>query len=335
MWNNFIIHADETGIRIDRWVRRKFSKWPHSLMQKSFREGHIRLQGRKILPSSRLISGQEIQIKAHLMKICFDARNDYDDSRMTRHMQWMMSTSERVKNWIIYEDDEILVINKPHRLASQGGSKQRAHLLLWLHAWKLAMLDAQVKEVKTPKMHLVHRLDFATAGVMVVAKTAFSATFLSQSFAQRQVRKTYVAVVLGVMPEKFGVINQPLYRCNDQREKVVIHRNGKKAQTAYRVLRVNSSRNISLVEFSPYTGRMHQIRAHAAWIGCPIVGDDIYASGTAFDETQSVLLRHKTLHLLARRLHFQHPRTHELMTFKAKISNDMRDVFKDFFRINE
>lgn len=181
-----------------------------------------------------------------------------------------------IRSQLMHEDDQVLAFNKPPGLAVQtaGGRGQSVDFLLWAFA---------KSNGKRPR--LVHRIDSGTSGVLIVARTQPAAAHLSEQFAKRTAKKTYLALVSGSAPDADeGVVETPLRKVPSDRggrEKMVAAEEGQKgaqaARTAWRVL--SRSGAFALMEARPETGRMHQIRAHMAALGCPILGDRIYGSG--------------------------------------------------------
>jgi 23S rRNA pseudouridine1911/1915/1917 synthase len=174
---------------------------------------------------------------------------------------------------IIYEDDDCVVINKPVGLLthSKGAFNPEATVSTWLRA--------RMKAPKGERAGIVHRLDRATSGVMICAKTPGALGWLQKQFSQRKVKKSYVAVVEGVLKEPQAVIDMPIERNPKKPQTFRVGSNGKAAVTAYKVLKTDGK--LSLLELKPDTGRTHQLRVHLEHLGHPIVGDTFYAGKPA------------------------------------------------------
>jgi 23S rRNA pseudouridine955/2504/2580 synthase len=216
-----------------------------------------------------------------------------------------------VRNLLIHEDAEILIFNKPSGLAVQGGSGVKVDMdrLMWAFA---------NRKGRRPK--LVHRLDRDTSGVLVVAKTSPAAAHLSAQFADRSTAKIYLALVSGIVDGDEGVIDAPLLRFTAQgidlvRAAAMTETGAQAASTAWRA--VGRSEKATLIEATPHTGRMHQIRAHLEQMGHPIAGDVKY--GGLFS-LGSVTFPRLMLH--ASKLTFTHPSTFERLTFEAPLPDD-------------
>ena len=207
---------------------------------------------------------------------------------------------------IIYEDDFLLVVDKPSGMLTVPGKDEEAISLLEIVKNMLPKGESALE---------VHRLDQATSGLVVIAKTKEIQSALRQQFEQRTVSKTYLALLDGSPTEQGGIIDLPLRPNPDDRPRQIVdHKNGKQAITRYRVLENHGDR--ALVEFTPLTGRTHQLRVHASHpqgLNCPIVGDMLY--GTAATR----------LYLQAQSLSFVHPKTGEMMHFSSP--NDMKSAW--------
>jgi len=228
-----------------------------------------------------------------------------------------MSADDRAfaHSLVLHEDDQVIVFDKPSGLAVQGGggvSRSLDDLLV-------AFAKSNGK-----KPRLVHRLDRGTSGVIVVARTKPAAAFLSEEFATRRARKTYIAIVEGELPDgDEGVFDQPLVKVEEGgRLRMLIAKEGRKGQqsarTAWRMISRNAGR--AVLELSPETGRMHQIRAHLMGARCPIVGDHLYGTG---DRSADRLMLH------AQSLEITHPDGGR-RTFSASLPADFEAVASKF-----
>jgi 23S rRNA pseudouridine955/2504/2580 synthase len=275
-----LVTAEEDGIRLDRWFSRHFPQLGHAYLQKALRNKLIRVDGKRAEANQRLVVGQSIKHPEF---------TDDDSQSAAPKPSFSEAEQKKIRQMVLYEDSEILVLNKPAGLATQGGTGITYHLDGLLPA-------LQGTAANPPK--LVHRLDKDTSGVIVLAKTARVADKLMKLFATRQPDKTYWALVAGVPMPHQGIINAPLAKqLRGGQEKVVVDaEEGKKSITEYR-LREHLGRQFSWLELKPLTGRTHQLRAHLEYIGHPIYGDGKYGSRDAFAE--GLNLPH-LLHLHAR-----------------------------------
>ncbi len=174
---------------------------------------------------------------------------------------------------IIYEDDDCVVINKPVGLLthSKGAFNPEATVSTWLRS--------RMKSPKGERAGIVHRLDRATSGVMICAKTPEALSFLQKQFSQRKVKKSYCAVVQGVMKQPEAIIDMPIERNPKKPQTFRVGSNGKSALTHYKV--ISASHSLTLLELKPTTGRTHQLRVHLENLGHPIVGDTFYGGQAA------------------------------------------------------
>jgi 23S rRNA pseudouridine1911/1915/1917 synthase len=176
---------------------------------------------------------------------------------------------------ILYEDDDCVVINKPVGVLahSKGAFNPEATVASWLRS--------QVKGINGNRAGIVHRLDRATSGVMICAKTPEALSWLQKQFAQRKTKKTYYAIIRGVLSPEEAIIDMPIERNPKAPATFRVGPNGKTAKTVYRTVTVSSDGKHSLVELKPETGRTHQLRVHLAHLGHPIVGDELYGGEKA------------------------------------------------------
>lgn len=200
---------------------------------------------------------------------------------------------------VLFADDEIVVVNKAADLLSVPGRGEDKQDCLWRRA-----------QLAFPTARIVHRLDYATSGVMVLALNAASHRHLSIQFQDRKTAKTYQAIVAGLLHQENGTIDQPM-RCDwDNRPlQIIDHEQGKSAQTQWRVL--ETLNDASRVELTPITGRSHQLRVHMQFIGHPILGDRFYAAPEQIARSERLLLHAQTLS-------FRHPVTDEALSFSSQ-----------------
>jgi 23S rRNA pseudouridine1911/1915/1917 synthase len=211
---------------------------------------------------------------------------------------------------VLYEDEDCVVINKPLGLLthSKGEFNPEATVETWLRG--------KIKQpVDTPRGGIVHRLDRATSGVMICAKTPEALKWLQRQFAQRRTKKTYYAVVSGIPKESEAIIDMPIERNPKAPATFRVGHNGKVATTHYKVVKSNEKH--TLVELKPTTGRTHQLRVHLSHIGHPIVGDTMYGTEPA----ERMMLHAKELELTLP--------NRERSTFTAPLPKLFKDMVRD------
>ena len=284
----FTVSDDDDGIRLDRWFKRHMPDVSFNIVSRWARTGQLRLAGKRAVPGDRVEAGQEIRVPPVESAPSRAARPQSRRNPLTEDEE------QFVRDMVIYEDPGAFVLNKPPGLATQGGTKTHQHLD--------RLLDGLAAEGGRPK--LVHRLDKDTSGALLVAKTARSAGHFAKAFSGRTARKVYWAIVVGVPDAEQGVIDAPLAKQpGTGGEKMHIsEEHGLPAKTRWRVIDRAGNR-AAWVELQPLTGRTHQLRAHVAAIGHPIVGDAKYGGAEAF-LTGGIS---RKLHLHARRIRIDAP----------------------------
>jgi len=286
------VAADEDGLRLDRWVRTRFPGATQGLVQKLLRKGNIRVDGARAKAADRLREGQAVRLPpAWLDGRAPPAPRQRSERPVDR------KDEQEIRASVIHRDEDLLILNKPPGMAVQGGSRTVRHVD--------GMLDA-LRFGHAERPRLVHRLDKDTSGVLVLARSAPSARWLTKAFRNKTVRKLYWAVVVGVPPLEQGEISLPLKKASATKmEKVVSDEaGGQTAITRYRVLdRAGST--AAFLAMEPLTGRTHQLRVHAAQgMGTPILGDGKYGGREAFLDSEGLA---KRLHLHARALRIPRP----------------------------
>jgi 23S rRNA pseudouridine955/2504/2580 synthase len=283
--------GEEEGMRLDRWFKIHFPQLPHAMLNKILRKGEVRVDRGRVKINTRLQEGQEIRVPPLNIS---DPRGGKDG------VVPPLSAADRKKfqDMVLYEDKDLFVINKPSGLAVQGGSKTTRHVD--------GMLMGMEKEFHD-RPRLVHRLDRDTSGVLVIAKRRSIAARLGKMFQTRTVHKFYWAAVIG-MPEPLqGKIEMALIKAQSkQGERVRMAHLGEdgaqRAVTHYSVID-RAGDQMAWVSLKPVTGRQHQLRAHMAFTGTPICGDQKYDGLEDLPDGVA-----KKLHLHARRISFPHPR---------------------------
>jgi 23S rRNA pseudouridine955/2504/2580 synthase len=266
------IDPDDDGIRLDRWFKRHYPLVTHVLLQKLLRKGEVRLDGKRADAATRIAAGQAMRLPPQVVHTKEERpQKSEPEAKHPLAGKDMGSLADR----ILYMDKQVIVIDKPPGLATQGGSGLTRHVD--------GMLDSlQYEKPTRPK--LVHRLDRDTSGVLMIARTAQAASGLSQSLALRDTSKVYWALTRGVPKQKHGVVKAALAkegtRGKDERMMVSEDDDAKFALTEYAVMGT-AGQDFAWVAARPITGRTHQIRVHMASLGTPIVGDFKYGGTDA------------------------------------------------------
>lgn len=293
-----IIPHDCAGMRLDQALARLLPDWSRSRLQAWMLEKRISVDGGKAIPKQKLWGGEKVQVEP------------------SHHSIETAYAAEAISLDIIYEDDVLMVINKPAGLVVHPGSGN------WQGTMLNALLHHAAQLSGVPRAGIVHRLDKDTSGLLVVAKTLEAQTSLVRQLQKHTVKRDYLALVLGDVSAD-GWVNAPVGRHPVQRTKMAVTVSGKEARTHYQVL--EKLDGCTLLQCSLETGRTHQIRVHMHSIGHPLAGDPVYG-GTPKKiprETGQLIAGFSRQALHAKRLEFSHPQHGRSMTWEAALPEDM------------
>ncbi|MEI8320891.1 MAG: RluA family pseudouridine synthase [Alphaproteobacteria bacterium] len=297
------IPQDAVGLRLDKYLMVLYPQIKYGEWARLFRKGHVRLDSKRVTGSERLQAHQSLRLPPISVLDDLIAASTVAPKAPVHNLSKKME--ETVKSWILFQDEDIMVLNKPAGLAVQGGTSQATHL------------DGLLQSFGHPTgtvFKLVHRLDKDTSGVLVVAKTKKAAAALAAAFKYHDLFKVYVALTQRVPHPLEGIIKAPISEQTDGiKETMVVDPAGKKAVTFYRVIS-HAGKTAACIALSPETGRTHQLRVHLANQNCPVLGDGQYGDASVFWPNLP-----KNLYLHAYKISFQHPIKHTKLTFSAPL----------------
>ncbi len=292
-----VVSANEAKIRLDQFLAKRLPEFSRSRLQQLIRDGFVRRNNLTTRPRQIVRSGDKVELtEPPLEKI--------------------ETLPEPIPLEILFEDDDLIVVNKPPELVVHPGAGHREHTLvnaLLNHCATLSGIGGKERP------GIVHRLDKETSGCLVIAKNDATHRDLSRQFAARTVEKIYLALVSGKLPKTAGVIEEKIGRHPVHRKRMsATTLRGRAAKTEYRLVR--SSDRASLIECQLHSGRTHQIRVHLHHLHHPVLGDKVYASRLAKDFPRQMLHAWK--------LGFRHPRTGEWKSFEAPLPDDFAAAVK-------
>mgnify|MGYP002621646107 CR=1 FL=1 len=291
-------YVSQPGERLDKLVAAHLPDLSRTQVQAIIRSGQVTVDGEAVKPGIKLRGGEHIRVT------------------VTEQAAPVVE-AEAIDLNVVYEDDELAVIDKPAGMVvhpatgNESGTLVNALLARW----------PQIASMDDPdeRRGIVHRLDKDTSGLLVIAKTAEALRRLMAQFQARTVEKTYLALLERTPRTTTGRIEAPIGRDPKQRKRMAVLRSGKPAVTEFNVIDDNFRDHAALVEFNLLTGRTHQIRVHAAFINCPVIGDRVYGF-------RKQRIRMKRLFLHAHRLSFDHPTSGERLTFESPLPGGLRAV---------
>ena len=292
------VKLDNVGKRIDAYISSIDSEVSRTAVQRLIEEEAITVNGKKIKASYKvqendLIEIKEIQPKEIELK------------------------AENIPVEIIYEDDDIIVVNKPKGLvvhpAVGNPDGTLVNAIMAICKDSLSGIGGEIRP------GIVHRLDKDTSGILIIAKNDSAHINLSEQIKNHEVEKTYIALVRGIVKENEATINMPIGRSTKDRKKMAVNKNGKNAITHFKVL--NRYEKYTLLEIKIETGRTHQIRVHLSHIGYPVVGDYTYSNGKNDFNVEGQMLHSK-------KIRFKHPKTEKTMELEAKLPEYFQNILE-------
>ena len=291
-------NSNVAGLRLDKALSIMLEDVSRSKIQSHLENGLILVNGKKEKSSYKLSENDIISVE--------DFPSEISDLN-----------PEDIPLDIVYEDDDLMVINKPKGLVVHPGAGNEEHTLanaLKFHSENLSTLNGEFRP------GIVHRIDKDTAGLLIVAKNDAAHAYLSNQLSDHTLGRKYYALVLGIIPENEGKIIAPIGRDQKFRQKMAVDLlRGKEAETNFKV--IERLKECTLVECSLKTGRTHQIRVHMSYIGHPVIGDPVYGKGNRIIYNDGQLL-------FAHEIHFIHPRTKKEMTFSVDLPSYFKDILQ-------
>ena len=303
----FTIDTDQADARLDAFLASQIEGWSRARLQRLIENEDVLVNGKPSKPSYKLRAHDKVEVELIAPATA-------------------VFTPENIPVEIVYEDETLVVVNKPAGLVVHPAAGTPSGTLANALAYHFQQLPGS-----NIRPGIVHRLDRDTSGLVVVAKTEAALENLSDQFRDRTVYKSYVALVHGRVSPDLGKIDQPLARDPANRTRMAVVRGGHNALTLYRVRQAYE--RFTLLDVELKTGRTHQIRVHLAWLKYPVVGDETYGGGrdnTIPDPQLRARIRNLKRHFLhAEKLAFTHPKTGEVVKFQSPLTTDLADLLRD------
>ncbi|WP_158161511.1 23S rRNA pseudouridine(955/2504/2580) synthase RluC [Grimontia hollisae] len=297
------ISDDIAGQRIDNFLRNRLKNVPKSMIYRVLRKGEVRVNKKRIKPEYKLQAGDVIRVPP--IKIPETAQAEAPSTKLNRVAE--------LEKCVIYEDDHMLVLNKPSGTAVHGGSGLHFGAI---EAMRSLRPDARFLE-------LVHRIDRDTSGILLIAKKRSALRHLQAQFREKTVQKYYFALTMGNWKPSMKKVTAPLLK-NEVNSIVRVNPDGKPSETRFKVLEPFDQ--ATLVQASPITGRTHQIRVHAQYVGHPLAWDDRYGDPRFDAYTKQFGLNRLFLH--AANIKFTHPGSGEMMDISAPMDKQLEKTLE-------
>ncbi len=298
-----VIPEEMSGKRLDQALAKLLPEHSRARLQGWIRDGYVLIDKKIMRPRDKIQGGEQVEIQAEI------------------EVQ-VSASPENIPLEIIFEDEYLIIINKPAGLIVHPGAGNPQHTLM------NALLHHDQKLDQIPRAGIVHRLDKDTSGLLVIARTPQSHTSLVKQLQTRDMHREYVTIVSGVMTAG-GTIDQPIGRHPKHRTRMAIVKNGRTAITHYRIIR--KYRHHSQLQVNLETGRTHQIRVHMTWYHHPIIGDPVYGAKKQLvkgmdSNLANIVTAFPRQALHARAIQLLHPHSDELMTWEAPIPEDITEL---------
>ncbi len=296
----YIVEIGDKSKRIDAYIPIKNSEISRTSVQRMIDEGLILVNGKKVKASYKVIIGDKITLEEVEAK----------DIKLK---------AQDIPIEIIYEDKDIIVVNKPKGMvvhpANGNPDGTLVNAIMSICKDSLSGIGGEIRP------GIVHRLDKDTSGIIIIAKNDLAHIRMSEQIKNHEVKKTYIALVRGIVKENEATINMPIGRSTRDRKKMAVTKNGKNAITHIKVLKRYGNK-YTLLKVNIETGRTHQIRVHLAQIGYPILGDSTYSNGKNEFEIEGQCLHAKSLE-------FKHPITGKDMYLEAELPEYLENIIKE------
>ncbi len=298
------LECDENAARIDAWLAGKLEEYSRSYIQKLCQDGNIKVNGVQVKSNYKLKTGDLVTAQIPTAEV-------------------LQVTAEEIPLDIVYEDEHIVVINKPKGMVVHPAAGNYSGTLVNALMKHCGESLSDINGVIRPG--IVHRIDKDTSGLLVVAKNNHAHEFLSKKLKTHDIKREYIALVEGIIYENAGKIDAPIGRHPVERKKMSVNlKTGRNAITHFRVLERFPS--ATYLELKLETGRTHQIRVHMSYINHPIIGDEVYGRKKQRFDTQGQVLH-------ARRLTFEHPVTGRLMEFETPVPEYFTRLIKELAEV--